>query len=429
MMGNVGFFALRDLGLALRDELNITTFIETGTYKAQTSQWAAENFKKVVTIEAHQDFHDRARGIFKDQKHVRCIFGDSLTELPKVIKRLKKPTILWLDAHKCRFEDSLTASECPLLEELKAIVATGVNHVILIDDARMFIEPPPEPYDPAQWPTLAEVKALLPANYDVSIWNDAIIAVPPEAVETVRRFTSPSKYEVIVLTSNKYVHCLPAFTYLFNKFWDAGQQVKVVRYDVRPAKMPGNFSNFAVGNQDDYSWSSGLRKYLIHHNDDLIILLLEDYFIDGPVDKQRIEQIYKFMKLRPEIAKIDLTDDRIKVTHRPYTADIYGLDLVESGPNTQFQTSLQAAIWRKDFLLQFLNDKENAWQFEKQGTKRIIDAREAGEFDGYILGCQEPPLTYINAKGGEGNHPHLWDFKKFPDWMKVELRHKGLLNG
>jgi hypothetical protein len=30
-MGNIGFVALRDLGLALRDEFNITTFVETGT--------------------------------------------------------------------------------------------------------------------------------------------------------------------------------------------------------------------------------------------------------------------------------------------------------------------------------------------------------------------------------------------------------------
>jgi hypothetical protein len=422
MLGNVGFFALRDMGLALRDELNITTFIETGTYKAATSKWAATEFKKVVTIEAHEKFYNRALRTFADKKNVRCVFGDSLVELPKVIKRLRKPTILWLDAHKCRFEDSLTASECPLIDELKAIRDTGVRHIIMIDDARMFIEPPPEPYDSTQWPTLEEVKAVLPDNYAVKIWHDAIIAVPQEAIEIVERFTEPREMLVVVLTSNKYVHCMPPFSYLFNKFWDPGQPVQVVRYDVRPAKMPGNFSNFAIGVQDEYTWSSGLIKYLHYHPGNLILLMLEDYFISEPVDKTQIARYWHMMKASPHIAKIDLSGDRLKVGHTD-TND----DLVLSANDAPFQTSLQAAIWRKDFLLKYLDPQEDPWQFEKHGTKRIVNDRNLGKFDGLVLGAKKPPLVYINAKGGEGNHPEKWDFKKIPDWMKGELKNKGLL--
>jgi hypothetical protein len=424
MMGNVGFFALRDLGIALRNRFDITTFIETGTYKAQTTQWAANEFKKVITIEAHQEFYNRAVRLFKGKKNVRCIFGDSLVEFPKAIKRLRKPALIWLDAHKCRFEDSLTASECPLIDELKAITATGINHFVLIDDARMYIEQPPKPYDPTLWPTFDEIKALLPQDYFITIWQDAIIAVPPEAAEIVKRFSVTSELEITVLTSNDYVHCLPAFGYLFNKFWDAGQAVKIVRYDVRPAKMSGNFTNFAIGNQADYTWSSGLLKYLHYHTDDLILLMLEDYFIDKPVAQKRIKQLWQYMKTHPEIAKIDLSDDRLKVAHSDYENG-----MIKSNDSAVFQTSLQAAIWRKECLIRFLNATENAWQFEKNGTKRIIKARKAGTFDGIILGCLEPPLSYVNAKGGEGTQPEKWDFKKMPVWMINELRSKRLLNG
>ena len=423
MLGNVGFHALRDLSMALRDTAGITTFIETGTYKAETTQWASSEFKKVVTIEAHKDFYDRATRIFEDNKRVRCVFGDSLNQLPKVINRLRKPTILWLDAHKCRFEDSLTASECPLLAELETIKATGVNHIIMIDDARMFIEPPPKPYDPKQWPTLEQVKAAFPTGYESTIWHDAIIAVPAELMPVVDRFTKSSEMEIVVLTSNDYVHALPAFAYLFNKFWDAGQSVKVVRYDVRPPKLPGNFPNFAIGIQGDYTWSTGLKKYLHHHTGDLILLMLEDYFLSQPVNVKRVEMLWQLMNNHPEIAKIDLTDDRLKVAHFEYNNF-----MVQSDENALFQTSLQAAIWRKDFLTRFLSDNENPWQFEKNGTRRVIKARKAGDFDGVILGCKKPPVAYVNAKGGMGTQPDKWDFKKMPQWMIAELRQKGLIN-
>lgn len=421
-MGNVGFYALRDLGLALRDGLDITTFIETGTYKAQTTEWASKNFKKVITVEAHRGFFDRATKIHANRKNIRFIFGDSLVQLPKAIKPLRKPALIWLDAHKCRFEDSLTASECPLVDELQAIKATGVEHVIMIDDARMFIEPPPEPYDPAQWPTLNKVAELLPPDYEYTIWHDAIIAVPAGAMNIVRRFTEPDLLEVVVLSSNKYVHCLPAFAYLFNRFWDPGQAVKVVRYDVRPAKLPGNFSNFAVGVQEDYTWSQGLLKYLAYHPGDLILLMLEDYFIDKSVDVETVHKAWEYMTGHTGIAKIDLTDDRLKVEH-----DAFDNELIVSADRALFQTSLQAAIWRKDYLQRFLHPDETPWQFERRGSKRVIAARRTGAFDGQILGFRKPPLSYVNAKGGEGTMPGEWDFKKIPAWMTKTLREKRLM--
>lgn len=429
-MGNVGFENLKELALALRDQYNLTTFIETGTYKAATTAWATDNFKQVVSIELDEGWHSRAkRKIFAKQKGVKLLLGDSAIVLPKVLKRLRQPALIWLDAHWCK-AGKATAPECPLREELKAIRDSGVEHFILIDDARLFIEPPN-----SDWPSLDEIHNLLPDSYFTEFWNDAIIAAPLKATELVRGFINPvpkkgppveeSKLEPVILTSNLYLHALPAFAYLFNKFWP-NQSVRVVRYEVRPPKLPPNFTNYAIGKQADYTWSSGLLKYLEDHQGELILLMLEDYFINGAVHKNVIGWAWKFMLGHPEIAKIDLSDDRMKVPHTNYWAG-ENSEMIESAPDAPFQTSLQAAIWRVDFLKRFLDPTESPWQFEKQGTKRVIAAREAGEFDGLILGFKNPPLTYVNAKGGMGTLPGLWDTKKIPPWMEQELSRKGLM--
>lgn len=227
---------------------------------------------------------------------------------------------------------------------------------------------------------------------------------------------------IVTLTSNKYVHCLPAFSYLFNKFYP-NQQVTVVRYDVRPPKLPDNFTNFAVGKQDDYTWSSGLKAFLNRIEDDLVLLMLEDYWLDGFVQQDKIERCEQMMNEYHGIVKIDLTNDRLKVAHKPYPS--YNSEMIVSYNNTPFTASVQAAIWRRDFLIKLLQPKESAWEFEKNGSKRA--EKILNKNNSVILGCYDPPMSYVNAIGGMGNKPDEYDFKKIPTWMQDELKARSLI--
>lgn len=128
----------------------------------------------------------------------------------------------------------------------------------------------------------------------------------------------------------------------------------------------------------------------------------------------------------PEIVKIDLTGDRMKVPHgEPFT--LAGVPVVESDKDAMFQTSIQAAIWRRDFFLRFATKAETPWQWEKAGTRRVITARNAGLFDGRILGTVEPLIDYVNAIGGEGRNPSQYDRRKFPPMLWDELAGKGFV--
>jgi len=100
-------------------------------------------------------------------------------------------------------------------------------------------------------------------------------------------------------------------------------------------------------------------------------------------------------------------------------------NFIQSDINAPFLASVQAAIWRRDFLLGILNTKDNAWQFEKnKRTKTYLTKNK-----GVILGCVNPPMSYINAVGGEGHKPGEYDLKKFPQWMIDELKENNVYNG
>jgi hypothetical protein len=174
----------RDLVLKLRDALGAGTFVETGTFMGGTTRWAAAYFSKVVTIEASAEIRRKAMDQFAGINNIEFLHGDSEALLPGVVGALHGPAIFWLDGHWSGGETAGEGKECPILGELAAIEASPYEHVVLIDDARLFMAPPPYPHKRDHWPDIQEVLAAtarIRGNPRVKIIMDNIIAVPGNA--------------------------------------------------------------------------------------------------------------------------------------------------------------------------------------------------------------------------------------------------------
>jgi hypothetical protein len=113
--------------------------VETRTYLGDMVEAQKKFFSKIYSIELSVRLYNRARRRFKKDKNVVIMQGDSGVVLSK-IKELNEPAIFWLDGH---YSGGMTAKgdkECPIFEELEAIFAgEKQNHILLIDDARLFV--------------------------------------------------------------------------------------------------------------------------------------------------------------------------------------------------------------------------------------------------------------------------------------------------
>lgn len=154
----------RDLALNLRNQYHLKTFIETGTYRGESAFWAAGEFDQVITIESDEKRWRRVHQAAAALPNLLALHGDSRVELPRVLKKIKEPALFWLDAHLAGYTKQgwINNDQCPLVDELKAVRDCGVKHVVLIDDANWFIGKPDFEHDPAQFPRLEEIRALLP---------------------------------------------------------------------------------------------------------------------------------------------------------------------------------------------------------------------------------------------------------------------------
>lgn len=127
----------------LRDYVRQTgarVFVETGTHQGLTAQALADVCPQVFTIEIEPAKVAAARARFARRPGVRVLEGDSGKVLPQVLAELKEPALFWLDGHYMTDGRSGNPDEhTPISAEIRAVLDHPIrNHVILIDDARLF---------------------------------------------------------------------------------------------------------------------------------------------------------------------------------------------------------------------------------------------------------------------------------------------------
>lgn len=147
--------------LAVRDEMNISTFVETGTYHGRTARWAATHFPRVVTCEASEELYAEASSSLSREARIEHLLGHSVQILPEILDSLNAPALFWIDSHWSLGNTYGAGDECPLLDELSLILSHPQDHYLFVDDASYFCSPPRPPHDADAWPDLLSLCNLI----------------------------------------------------------------------------------------------------------------------------------------------------------------------------------------------------------------------------------------------------------------------------
>lgn len=216
-----------------------------------------------------------------------------------------------------------------------------------------------------------------------------------------------------VTTSDYYNPLIPGFAHLFNKYWSPDQEVTFWCYTRPSYSLPNNFSICSLGPPANFGneipewsegrrgvrnepyptprWTDSLLPFVQSMTDEHFILMQIDYFINRPVELDKIELLKSFLCFS-DVAKIDLTLDRTYHTHYLYAT--HGkIKIIVSDQKADYRSSLQAAIWRRDYFLSLLKPNRSPWDFERIGMDEM---RNDGKL---ILGLHQPdfgPVSYVN---------------------------------
>jgi hemerythrin superfamily protein len=159
--------------LFLKEILSLNTFVEGGTYIGSTAKEMSEIFKIVYTIEKSNVMYNLAKKNLKDIINIKVLHGDTRDYFESIIKS-NDDVLFWLDAHWSEGETYGDGDECPLIQELQLIFKYDKNFLILIDDARLFLAPPPKNHNFMQWPSIKDIVKNIPDDYELIEFEDII---------------------------------------------------------------------------------------------------------------------------------------------------------------------------------------------------------------------------------------------------------------
>jgi hypothetical protein len=149
---------------------NCPILVETGTYRGDMMEAMKKNFKKLYSVELAQVLWERAKERFKNDSNIELLQGDSAVVLHELVPKLEDRALFWLDGHYCGGITALSEVECPIYAEMDAVFKNNKGHVMLVDDARLFV-------GKRDYPTIPELTAYVKKinpEYQVSVADDII---------------------------------------------------------------------------------------------------------------------------------------------------------------------------------------------------------------------------------------------------------------
>jgi hypothetical protein len=119
---------------------DLHVFVETGTYVGDTLAALRRSFEHLHSIELSPELYEGVFARFGDDRKITLWHGDSGDVLPRLLARLDKPTLFWLDGHYSGGVTARGVDDTPILRELEHISKHYLSkqHHLIIDDVRLF---------------------------------------------------------------------------------------------------------------------------------------------------------------------------------------------------------------------------------------------------------------------------------------------------
>ncbi|MCR5449534.1 MAG: hypothetical protein K6F23_09060 [Solobacterium sp.] len=200
-----------------------------------------------------------------------------------------------------------------------------------------------------------------------------------------------------ISSCDKYSDLWDPFFTLLKKYWDPDMPIVLITesrdysfegLDIRTLKL------YPAGSRP--AWSELQMRSFERINTDYVIFLLDDFFLEGPVDEKQIENCIEWM------------DQDKQITCFNFSCISHGENLPSGYPGFElrpqkgeYRLNCQAAIWRRESLLKDMREHENAWVFETLGSKRSFRYKDQ-KF--YCAAPDNQVFIYDIQGGGALNH-------------------------
>lgn len=174
---------------------------------------------------------------------------------------------------------------------------------------------------------------------------------------------------IFVNTSDNFEDCWYPFFELFARYWPNCPYPIVLNTENKDYSFKGlNIvcTKVALNENRRLTWSECLARALDGISTPYVLYLQEDYFLESAVRADVMEIMLDMLKtMQADVIRLAEAADAgpwIKQADEP---------IWQVTRHAKYQVSLQAALWRKDFLRAQVRLHETPWQLESFGSMRL----------------------------------------------------------
>ena len=370
-------------------------FFETGTCTGCTIFAMERYFSQLYTVEIKDDLFWNLINNYKSNK-IKFYFGDSSIILKEKVESLNNNTIFFLDGHYSHCGTGRGEKDCPLLEELEAIMEKFKHEaIIIINDFRLFGKGPKKGGFAEDWEDISKEKVLeiVKSRLKKSYHCPSKYAPNDRLILHIKK-RKPSTAIIISSTKKCAYIWITFFSLLFKHWSDCEYPIFFTSDDDENnnlEKLKNKFNINILKLEKDLGFMPGYEYILNNIKDKYTnaIFLQDDFLIEKKVDSEFIKKCVKIMESDSNIGYIRLMPCPGPKGKKIKYGDITLGEIRNNGLLPGFSFSNQAAIYNIEFLSKIISKIDynpiehpfhKAWGFERELTKKLED------FDNQLLG-------------------------------------------
>lgn len=224
--------------------------------------------------------------------------------------------------------------------------------------------------------------------------------------------TDCAKLAILVVSCDKYADLWEIFFSLFDRYWPDCPYIVYLGTNRKLFHSREDLKIICIG--EDKSWAENVHSMLEQISETYVLMLLEDFFLDKPVNTQHIRERLDY------VIKNHLDCLRLNPCPPPYkTSDRrLGIGLVE--PGSPYYITTQPAIWKKKSLDKLMQSGFSAWDFE------IKNSENSGMLNMDVCGSNR---FVISHKNGVERGKFYESTLRFLDNRKITVKSTRLTEG
>lgn len=175
-------------------------------------------------------------------------------------------------------------------------------------------------------------------------------------------------YSVLVSSTDSYSDCWGPFFKLFQTYWPRPWPRVLLSTefaDFAPDQLSLTTIHVGTPRRPRPAWGASVLACLRQIPTELVLYLQDDYFIEGRVRVDVIDEAAELM-LQDGIDCVRLMECGGSGPWKPSSRKL----LWKVDQHATYRVTLQAALWRTDTLANYLRRHESPWQFEVWGSRR-----------------------------------------------------------